>query len=134
MRLIFCSLLLALGLTACGGSGEVTYSGDVWPLIESRCSVCHDAAGQEYYDSKVLFTDAAATYDVLINGNVSADTVGGFTKYVVPGDSASSSLYDKVANDPPSSGGDVMPGSGVTLSDSDIEIIGTWIDGGAPDN
>lgn len=134
MRLTFCSLFLVLGLTACGGAEEATYSGDVWPLIQSRCIACHDAAGQEYYNSNVLFTDAASTYDVLTNGNVSEDTVGGFTKYVVAGDSANSSLYDKVANDPPNSGGNVMPGSGMMLSDSDIEIIGSWIDAGALNN
>ncbi|MBT6176597.1 MAG: hypothetical protein HOI23_05065 [Deltaproteobacteria bacterium] len=135
MRLLLCSLLLTLGLTACGGAGgEVTYSGDVWPLIESRCSACHDAAGQEYYNSNVLFVDAASTYDVLLNGDVSADTVGGFTKYVVPGDAANSSLFDKIANDPPDSGGNVMPGSGMMLSESDIDVIGSWINGGALNN
>ena len=134
MRLMFCSLIVSFALTACGGSGEVTYSGDIWPLLESRCIVCHDDAGQAYYDSKVLFTDSATTYDVLLNGSVSEDTVGGYTKYIVPGDPASSSLFDKIANDPPSSGGDVMPGSGMMLSDSDIEMVETWIAGGALNN
>ena len=134
MRLIFCVVFLSLGLTACGGSGEVTYSGDIWPLMESRCIVCHDEAGQAYYDSNVLFVDAQSTYDTLINGAVSADTVGGYTKYVVPGDPSSSSLYDKVSNDPPNSGGDVMPGSGMMLKDSEIEMIETWISAGALNN
>lgn len=133
MRLIFCSLLLTLGLTACG-SGEVTYSGDIWPLIESRCIVCHDEAGQVYYESSVRFTDAAGTYDTFLNGVVSEDTVGGFTKYVVPGNPAASSLYDKIANDPPDSGGDPMPGSGMMLSASEIEMVETWITAGALNN
>ena len=134
MRLIFGSLFLSLALTACGSSSEITYSGDIWPLIESRCIVCHDAAGQTYYDSKVLFIDAASTYDTLINGAVSSDTVGGYTKYVVPGDPANSSLYDKIANDPPNSGGDVMPGSGMMLNSSDIELVESWIAAGALNN
>ena len=134
MRLMFCSLIVSLALTACGGSGEVTYSGDIWPLLESRCVVCHDDAGQAYYDSKVLFNDSSTTYDVLLNGAVSEDTLGGYTKYVVPGDPSSSSLFDKIANDPPNSGGDVMPGSGMMLSDSDIELVETWIAGGALNN
>ena len=134
MRLYFGSLFLLLNLSACGGSQEVTYSGDIWPLLESRCVVCHDAAGKAYYASNVLFANASETYEVLLNGAVSEDTLGGYTKYVVPGDVANSSLYDKIANDPPNSGGSVMPGSGMMLAPSEIELVASWIASGALDN
>ena len=134
MRFYYGSLVLLFSLSACGGSEEVTYSGDIWPLLESRCIVCHDTAGKMYYDSKVLFMNASETYEVLLNGAVSEDTIGGYTKYVVPGDAANSSLYDKIANDPPNSGGSVMPGSGMMLNTSDIELVESWIAAGALNN
>lgn len=134
MRLHLGSLFFLLSLSACGVSEEVTYSGDIWPLLQSRCLVCHDTAGKTYYDSNILFTDAAGTYEVLVNGEVSDDTVGGYTRYVVAGDVTQSSLYDKIANDPPTSGGNVMPGSGMMLSPEDIDLVSRWIVGGAQNN
>lgn len=132
MRLNIFLLILTMGLIACG-SEEISYSADVWPIIDARCTVCHDTAGQTAYDSKVLFEDAAGTYDVLLNSAVSSDIVGGFTQYVVPGNADASVFYDKIANDPPSAGGDPMPGSG-RLDAADIEKVKTWIDTGAPNN
>jgi hypothetical protein len=47
---------------------------------------------------------------------------------------AQSCLYDKIANDPPTSGGNVMPGSGMMLSPADIDLVFRWIEAGALNN
>ena len=133
MRLKLFALLSTIGLVACG-SGEVTYSGTIWPMIEDRCISCHGEDGQAFYDSGILFTDAATTYDTLLNGAVSEDVIGGFTKYIVPMDPDNSVFFDKVANDPHNSGGDPMPGSGMGLPSSDIDDLRTWIMAGALNN
>ena len=83
-------------------------------------------AFQRHWDR--VFTDWHGYWEV------SEDTLGGYTKYVVPGDVANSSLYDKIANDPPNSGGSVMPGSGMMLAPSEIELVESWIASGALNN
>jgi hypothetical protein len=49
---------------------------------------------------------------------------------IAPGDAANSYLYWKVTGNP-NIGGDPMPLSGGPLSDGDLSLIASWIDGGA---
>lgn len=49
---------------------------------------------------------------------------------VAPGDAANSYLYWKVSGNP-NIGGDPMPLSGGPLSDGDLSLMASWIDGGA---
>jgi hypothetical protein len=49
---------------------------------------------------------------------------------VAPGDAANSYLYWKLSGNP-NIGGDPMPLSGGPLSDGDLALIASWIDGGA---
>ena len=51
-------------------------------------------------------------------------------KRVLPGDSANSYVYWKITGNP-GIGGDPMPLSGGPLSSGDIDLIASWIDGGA---
>jgi hypothetical protein len=49
---------------------------------------------------------------------------------IAPGDAANSYLYWKLSGNP-NIGGDPMPLSGGPLSNSDLSLIASWIDGGA---
>lgn len=53
--------------------------------------------------------------------------------YVVPGEAHESLLYQKVSMDSPPMG-ESMPYGGPPLSDEQVDLIGDWIDQGAPNN
>lgn len=101
----------------------VTFSGDVWPILEANCSSCHS---DDTWHPGFKLSDAATAYTA-----VTTDTPdSGTGAYVVAGDLASSILYDKIANDPPAYGGDRMPAA-APLAAADVETIAAWIEAGA---
>ena len=144
-----CFPLLVL-LAACGGSDDsdtdtdpvedtdtnvesATFSGDVWPILESECSVCHsDDTWHPGYD----LTDASTAYTALTT-DVVDEPDNGFTNYVVAGDPDASLLVHKLTEATPSYGGSQMPldpntgGPGEPLSDAQIATIVAWIEAGA---
>ena len=88
----------------------IDYETQIQPIFDSNCINCHGYPDQ--YGDLVLFS-----YQDVINSGT-----------VVPGDVSSSSLYDRITRDE-SENGD-MPPTG-SLSQSQIDLIANWIDGGA---
>jgi cytochrome c553 len=91
----------------------VSYSKDVQPLWDASCISCHKAG------ATAPDLTSANSYSALTTNN----------KYVIPGNSASSSLHKSLVGD----GAAIMPTSG-KLSDSKIALIDKWIDAGALNN
>jgi mono/diheme cytochrome c family protein len=91
----------------------VSFSKDVLPLFKTNCERCH-GSGQ---------TQAG------LNLTTYADVMAGSARgpVVVPGNAASSRLIELIT-------AGQMPPGGPKLSASEIEIIRSWVDAGAPDN
>ena len=105
---------------AVGGGAVVgdTYE-DVVTVFEGDCVVCHSTAA--HLGDLDLETDACAAI-VDVQAAAYAGTL------VVPGDSASSVLWTKMA-DTKEFGG-VMPPTG-TIAQESIDTVAAWIDNGA---
>lgn len=109
-------------LAGCEGSGPVTYSRDVQPILAENCLDCHQKGGAGYEASGF----SMMTYDELMKG----------TKYgpmVIPGDAEGSNLVVLMEGraDPSIS----MPHGGLDkVPQSEIDLIRTWIDQGAKKN
>jgi cell division septation protein DedD len=84
-----------------------SFSGDVFPLLESRCVQCHGPGRT--------------------SGGVRLDSYDAVMAVVVPGDAAASLLVEVVATG-------YMPPRGPELLPSEIEIISAWVNAGAPDD
>jgi mono/diheme cytochrome c family protein len=85
----------------------VSFSADVFPILESRCVQCHGPSSAR--------------------GGVKVDSYDAVMTIVTPGDAEASSLVTVVVS------GD-MPRRGPKLLPSEIEIISAWVNAGAPDN
>jgi hypothetical protein len=134
-RLVVVMLLFIAILSAgCSDDGDsspmdpppptaVTFSGDVQPIFNSRCTGCHGVAG-----NAGLNLTADDSYENLVGVQASGyDAI-----LVVPGNPDSSVLYNKVAD----TGvyGATMPAAGTPLTSQQIETMRTWIEEGAEDN
>ncbi|MEE8399612.1 MAG: PKD domain-containing protein [Desulfobacterales bacterium] len=106
------------------GSSGVSFSGDIQPIFDAECTVCHFAGGGEDDDFLALTSDVS--YSRLVDQPASNTP----NTLVVPGDSSNSELYLRVSG---TSTGSRMP-TGGQLSDADQELIRTWIDDGAANN
>ncbi len=101
-----------------GPGGELTFSGDVQPIFESKCTSCHAAAVRPM-PAAGLSLD---TWELLLRGSL-------FGEAVIPFD-ADRSLLVRLAEDrsgpahPAEAGAD-------TLSSDELRIIRSWIDQGA---
>jgi len=103
-----------------------SYSTDVQAIYDNDCtSGCHSGAAP----SAGLDLDSAASYAATVNVVSTQDAA---YDHVEPGDSASSYLWQKI--DGSASSGQLMPRGGTALDQSDIDLIATWIDEGAPNN
>jgi hypothetical protein len=91
--------------------GQVNYNTEIQPIFDNDCSGCHPNSGGLNLSS----------YANLMEGGNSGDVI-------VPGDHASSILYDRITR-PESEQGD-MPPSG-SLSQNEIDLIAQWINEGA---
>ena len=91
-------------------------------LFDAECTSCHGGAGFALGDLD-LATDACAA---LVN--VDAPNYAP-AKYVVPGDHASSVLWNKIAATP--TFGDSMPQNQAALSSDYVDGVAKWIDDGA---
>jgi len=99
---------------------EVSYSRDVQPIFDAYCVSCHPSSGN-------LDLRRGYSYNNIVN--VPASGYPGIL--VVPNDPEASVLYKKI--DKSGVYGANMP-IGRPLSTTDITIIRTWIEQGAPDN
>jgi hypothetical protein len=90
---------------------NVTFSGTVYPIINSNCSLCHTGSTPE---GNILLADYTT---------ISAQAA-------IPAGQAGS-LYGAISHDP---GNSAMPKNGTQLSDCNIKKIKVWIDAGRPNN
>lgn len=114
--------LMAL-LIGCSGESQVSFSEDVQPILKEKCLKCHQEGGKGFEKNGL----SMVTYQNLMKGT-------NFGAVIEPGSSVSSTLVRLISgNADPSL---KMPhGSGnKPLSESEIEVIKTWIDQGAKNN
>jgi hypothetical protein len=133
VRPLVVSLMAAA--VSCGGAGDPV-TGSAAPtvtllqvqsqVLTPRCakSGCHVGATAPFG----LDMSSVSSSSTNLIGVVSAERP--LVARVAPGDSANSYMYWKVTGNP-GIGGDQMPLSGGPLSDTDLALIVSWIDGGA---
>lgn len=121
-------LTLCIGLFGC--EREISFADDVQPIFQTECNACHDEAAEGVAASGLSLVD----YDSVMRGTK-------FGAVVVPNSSESSALYLVVAHKtdpkihmPPHHQQALAEGRGVSLNESQIEIIQMWIDQGAKNN
>lgn len=102
--------------TATPEAAEISFSADIFPIFDFRCSDCHGSDGG--WD--------ASTYDLVINS-------GDNGPVVIPGDPDNSLLVQKISGTHEE--GDAMPPPPLRgLQEELIQLIIDWIAAGAPDN
>ncbi len=92
---------------------DVSYSEDVYPILESRCGKCHMGK----FTSKDLNME---TYENLMTGSQNGPVI-------IAGDANESLLVEKIAKGQ-------MPKRGPKLTPEQIQIITNWINAGAKNN
>ena len=119
---------LCIGLFGC--ERQVSFADDIQPVLRASCVECHNPSAEGFAANGLSLVD----YDSTMKGTK-------FGKVVIAGSRMSSALYLVIANKtspeiqmPPHHQNSLSEGRGTPLSKHQIEIIGTWIDQGAPDN
>src|SRR6266853_678424 len=111
MRANPCSLLCLLAVPLSSAAPKIDFDREIRPLFSDKCFACH-GPDEKQRQAGLRF-----------------DTKEGL-RVIVPGDSAKSRLYqrigaaDKANRMPP-------PASGLSLTDSQVELVRRWIDQGA---
>ncbi len=108
----------------------VSFSGDIQPIFNASCSGCHSAGGFAAIQGIALRLTAGESFNGLVN---QASSQQANLTLVVPGDSASSLLFQKVSSNTPPIGS-TMPLFGGPLSAVQSGLIRDWIDQGAMNN
>jgi mono/diheme cytochrome c family protein len=90
---------------------NVTYSGNIYPIISENCFVCHNSSTPQ---GNVLLKDYQT---ISAAAAIPAGEYG--------------SLYGAISHDP---GNSPMPKNGTQLSDCKIKQVKVWIDAGRPNN
>jgi Planctomycete cytochrome C len=123
-----CFFALITVLSGC--ERQVSYSGDVQPILKASCIECHDKSAEGYAASGFSLGD----YDSVMKGTR-------FGPVVIANSSISSTLYLVIASKtspeihmPPHHDNAMAEGRGTRLSEHQIEIIQRWIDQGAQNN
>ena len=119
------------GAAASGGAATFTAVLAILADPNNNCGLCHKMAmigGGLIFDP----ADKAGTFAALVGPSSKGMSGNGCTgkPYVVPGQPASSLLYDKLASATPSCGAR-MPASGVVLTDAELATVRAWIAAGA---
>lgn len=99
--------------TLLAGNASISFSDDILPILESRCSNCH--GGQRTEEGLDL-----RTYAGLMAGSENGAVV-------VPGDASSSKMATLVAEAK-------MPKRGPKLTPAQVQLIIDWINRGALSN
>ena len=131
-RRLAAAAAMTLAVSCGGGSNPVTGNGGVTLLdvqsqvLTPRCAIsgCHVGSGAPF---GLDMSSASASKSHLVN--VASGETPSMMR-VLPGDSASSYMYWKITANP-GIGGDPMPLAGGPLSQAQIDLIASWIDGGA---
>ena len=119
-RHLYAALLLACSAGLLCAQDGVDYHSDIQPIFTASCSggFCH----VQMATNGVELT----SYSTAIE-SVGISYAG---RAIVPGDAASSPLFDKIANETPENGSR-MPLGGDPLTETQIDLIRRWIDEGA---
>jgi hypothetical protein len=107
-----------------GGSTQVTLSRDVQPIFTANCAFAGCHLGDQAQQGQDL-SEGQAYKNIVNVKSAEVDTLF----RVKPSDSANSYLFQKISQDHPAVG-ERMPLGG-SLSQTDIDTIQRWIDGGA---
>ena len=107
-------LLSSLGLLVCGTALGVDFDKDIRPLLQKRCVECH---GEKKQKAELRLDAKAHAFKGSENGAV-----------IVAGDSAKSSLYQRLVTDKED---DRMPPKGDPLTVAESSAVKAWIDSGA---
>ena len=129
--LVLCSARIASAATGCeslGSAGSFVDYSQVQSIFTSTafCYGCHDGSGVTLPSSLDLHD--STSYAQLVN--VLSTQVGGGVKRVLPGNAASSYLFEKLNCSGPTSGAQ-MPQGGPFLSAANKLLIRDWINQGA---
>ena len=129
-RILSIIIIAVIPFFGTGCSKQVSFKDDVNPILVSSCLMCHDGEGEGIVTSGF----SVQSYDSVMKG----------TKYgpiIVPGDSASSTLYRLVGHEvdpkiemPPHRNTSLAEGRSEPLTPGQIETIKVWIDQGAMNN
>jgi uncharacterized membrane protein len=114
-------LLVVLSCLLAGCDRQVSFAGDVMPILEVKCLSCHEEGSKGFE----LSGFSVESYDHLMRGTRQGPVIE-------PGYSYFSTLQIVVEHraNPSSS----MPMNSAKLSNREIQVIGEWIDQGARDN
>ena len=124
------------GSAGAGGSSGATFS-DIYSTLfpattAPRCNFCHGMPPTAISNGNLsVGMDQKSAYAALV-GKTSMDARCMGMPLVTPGKPEASLFYLKVSATPPC--GDRMPLGGSPLSDTQIEMIRSWIAAGAKDN
>lgn len=119
--------LIPLAALSLGCEHQVSFKGEVHPILEKHCMSCHAPGGEGYTRSGF----SVVTYHSVMKGTKYAEVI-------VPGSSLSSTLVRLIEHEADPS--IAMPKSHVAgkpsdwLSQNQIGLIQAWIDQGAKDN
>ncbi len=105
-----------------GGPVLSPFANDIFPILTGigSCTSCHSAVGNANF---VIGGSATTTYNSLL----SATAKDGFSKYIVPGNSGASLLYQRINNGSMPQGGPNL----TTTPGGEALKIKNWIDAGA---
>lgn len=113
-----------------GGLGTVSLANDIQPIFTARCSGCHRDGSTTSNSGIAIRLVEGQSRATLVN---QASVLDPALTHVIPGDSANSLLFQKVASDTPPVGLR-MPRNSSALEQAQIDLIATWINEGAMDN
>lgn len=122
--------------TAVNTNGEIrgqlmSYSGNIQPLFNNNCVVCHQIGGPSQFTN--MWLNPGISYGLLVNVPATQPTLSTVPTgtRVVPFDSAGSVLYQRDSGIGLPLGATRMPPGGPFLPGSDTDMIKVWIDMGA---
>jgi len=119
---VFCfALIIALVSAPARAAEVITFSEDIFPIIQFRCLSCHQPQGDGYEKSGLDLR----TYDGLMKGTK-------FGPMVIPGDAFMSNLM--VMLDKRGSAEIRMPHGKKPLTSCDRDLFRRWINRGAKNN
>jgi hypothetical protein len=112
--------------TDCGTTAS--YATDVQPVFTASCIGCHAGV----YQTVDMDLRSGASWGEIVNQPSTGTDSASWR--VLPFDSASSALYQRISGVGLATGEDQMPLAGAPLAAETITTIQTWIDAGAPNN
>ena len=110
----------------------VSFANDIQPIFNALCTSCHSPGfpTNTIVGIQMVLTPGDA-FDSLVNQKSVQDPS---LTLVIPGDSANSLLFQKVASDTPPVGATMPLVGGRRLNSTELALVRDWIDQGAMNN